>query len=135
MWERFAEWEKWSVSEIKTYDVKKESSSEVRINSKYMSSYSRYRNYKIDNVGNFIGVESNFYYGSWLIDYYKSNRAFNYGRVDTTGDDDVYYGYWYTTYVKSSKKEKDELVEMVSAPQGTYPDNGLQGNYWYVKKK
>ena len=93
-----------------------------------------YRNYKIDNNGNFIGVDSSPSYGSWLITNYKSNRAFNYDKRDTTGNVYEYYGYWYQTYVTSSKKEKDKLIETVSAAKGTYPDNGIQGDFWYVKK-
>lgn len=41
-------------------------------------------------------------------------------------------GYWVdTTY---TVQEKDKYLEDVVASKGTYPDNGIQGSYWYILK-
>lgn len=34
----------------------------------------------------------------------------------------------------STRKVRYRLLETIEAEEGTYPDNGIQGNYWYVKK-
>lgn len=38
------------------------------------------------------------------------------------------------TFIKESKS-KSTLKETVTAEEGTYPDNGIQGDYWYIKVK
>ena len=34
-----------------------------------------------------------------------------------------------------TKKVKGSLVKTIIAEEGTYPDNGIKGEYWYVKLK
>lgn len=33
------------------------------------------------------------------------------------------------------KKIKGSLVKTIIAEEGTYPDNGISGDYWYIKIK
>ena len=33
------------------------------------------------------------------------------------------------------KKTKGSLVKTITAEEGTYPDNGIKGEYWYIKIK
>lgn len=34
-----------------------------------------------------------------------------------------------------TKKVKGSLVKTITAEEGTYPDNGIKGDYWYIKIK
>ena len=34
-----------------------------------------------------------------------------------------------------TKKVKGSLVKTIIAEEGTYPDNGIKGDYWYIKVK
>ena len=34
-----------------------------------------------------------------------------------------------------TKKVKGSLVKTIIAEEGTYPDNGISGDYWYIKIK
>lgn len=34
-----------------------------------------------------------------------------------------------------TKKVKGSLIKTITAEEGTYPDNGISGDYWYVKIK
>lgn len=34
----------------------------------------------------------------------------------------------------STRKVRNLLLETIEAEEGTYPDNGIQGDYWYIKK-
>lgn len=34
-----------------------------------------------------------------------------------------------------TKKVKGSLVKTITAEEGTYPDNGISGDYWYIKVK
>lgn len=39
----------------------------------------------------------------------------------------------YYPHERTENVKGDNLIETVSDIEGTYPDNGIQGNYWYVK--
>ena len=52
----------------------------------------------------------------------------NYGTFVFPSPRDEYYANQITNYQKGTT-----LIETVTAPEGTYPDNGRSGDFWYVK--
>ena len=134
VWGRLETWEKWSVKEIKSYSVKKiDNGAPDSIPSTPDTPI--YKSYSIDGNGNFVGIDkANIAINAWVIYSPPQSSAF-YGQDFVFGKDykASISGYWYNSYV-ASIKEKGKLIEMVSAPEGTYPDNGEKDGYWYVKK-
>lgn len=132
LWERFPEWEKWSIKAINKWKVNQNSYLyDIQLPSEMVA----YWDYNIDNDGCFVGVPwTGDYYqpNRWKLYPYKSKEAFYVSENEIGGK---VSGYWYTTSLESSKKEKDIFIETVSAPEGTYPDNGIKDGFWYIKKK
>lgn len=47
--------------------------------------------------------------------------------------DDEYTELKYNSYITFDKYEKDNYLETIISEEGIFPDDGILGNYWYIK--
>lgn len=157
LWERFPEWEKWSVKEVSILGKKKTSIQRIKI-----MNYPRYfKEYEIVKQKNASeprfkfknGTTGNYDYrnspsgdykytpvsywsseGDYCTDMQATYRSYMLIGTRHDSGDDYAYGTLYKA-IENKQKEKDKLIETVQAPEGTYPDNGIKDGFWYIKKK
>lgn len=99
-----------------------------------------------NSIGKYLGeftLESYEYFGYELVDYTYSVRIFAFPEArykkdkflrQESYDTKKYNGSSYFYEFKSKDKGKNNLIDTITAEDGTYPDDGRQGDYWYVKK-
>lgn len=82
-----------------------------------------------------IGENPVFYSGNKYIK--KSDNQIIYGSALNPGDSTSAITFRYETIIESVKNEpiygKGTYVDTIEAKLGTYPDNGIDGDYWYVR--
>ena len=164
MWERLPEWEKWSVKEVSVPEMKvwgynaklaqwntyfkeykmvimpKTGSpffefEQVRdVNGHYDTKARPDKDYKYTLVSYDWDIKG--FRTQMVFDDYGNIHRSEYMIISTGHDSDNEYsqGIVYRA-VANKQKEKDKLIETVSAPEGTYPDNGIKDGFWYIKKK
>lgn len=67
------------------------------------------------------------------VSHYSRNAFPDNGPFDN-GDNFYYPGkYWFVYYGLVTNKSRGSYVDTIQAEDGTYPDNGASGSYWYVK--
>ena len=128
VWAKNATWEKWSVKDVREWAG---SSDGKTISYTPSSLVNMYASCKIDDNGNFIGVETSGTPHYFIYDK-PTNTCFYW---ITQYPDGTYLVYKFISYLKPTRKERDKLIETVSASEGTYPNDGIHTDgYWYVKK-
>lgn len=110
-------------------------------------------------VGQGVNLSRNRYYVTNIADASGSNVKLTYSRVasaetvTTYSKGDVYQGQvsstnqnaypgsgasggaWYIAAASTSEKVQGDFIDVVYGDEGEYPDNGILGDYWYVKEE
>lgn len=122
VWERLVEWEKWSVNI--TYIEKEIYPTERNMNGLL------YEGFTIDyKKGVYVPINSDpnsSYYHVFDNDRKRRMQLSQYDLKDESSKR------FFEIVVRS--KTKGKFIEIVSAPENSYPNNGIKGDFWYVKK-
>ena len=86
-----------------------------------------------------VGLKGYIIYGYFDSKYGGSSKM-EYGRVSFVASDNSYFNVSLEHVIERDsysiiKKVKGNFINSVIAKDGTYPNNGVKGDYWYVKRE